>query len=369
MLRDPVGTVKGAISFAKALAGNPWQTGKLLLETLWNRISTRPLQALAETYTTVALAGLGQAALQEFPTAKQIFDMGEAAVRQVRDAFTTIVETFAGAVRTNSLASTFEQVLSHFIDFGPHTDDGCGIAAFGLWIEPDRFLTLDLSKACGKGGLGGYGHDYTFNIKPQGVSVLQNLATNLQANGKFFVDILDAGLHAKDPVSVAITPAIAVVYTAAVTAVALGAAVGYGGVAVMDDDPSTVVVSSGIGILSGARTVQDPELLRSLPHSWQQIPLLQARPAAPTNLRLIKFGPTRAWLRWDDRSLNESKFVVQRSTNGGRSWQTQENVPPNGEAAQIDGLNGLSEYLFRILAWNNSGFSRTSNVVRLPRRY
>jgi hypothetical protein len=71
---------------------------------------------------------------------------------------------------------------------------------------------------------------------------------------------------------------------------------------------------------------------------------------------------------WTDDSDNESGFKVERSADGGSSWTQIWTTAPNVEAFAAVGLSGLTEYQFRVRAFNLAGDSAYSNTVsvRIP---
>lgn len=94
-------------------------------------------------------------------------------------------------------------------------------------------------------------------------------------------------------------------------------------------------------------------------------------PAAPSNLRARVEGSkdVDVQLSWKDNAINESGFRVERSSNGGASWIEIDEVGPN-ETLSLDGVTWGRTYHYRVSAFNSSGSSPYSNVVRVsvPRR-
>lgn len=379
MLEHPDQTVKQWVSIAKSLGHDPLGTGEKLVGGLLQGAASNPLQFIGSTLTNMATASIGSYLLPSLPPGtNELLAQGQRAVTYVGDAFENLVNTFAGAFTQNRLGETLHEVLGDLVDLGPRdSDNGCGIADFGLWVVPDKILGLDLSDACGydhtaQGGIA-IGHDSAFHVTaPVGVSVAENLANNLVANGQFFVDILKAGVEAaKDGhiVGAAISPAVAVVYTAAVTGVALGSAT-VQGVARLGDDVATILPFASMthGLRSAASTVPDPLLRGTLINHASQLSVPQTRPAAPTELTVKNTGANRVTLKWNDNSGNERQFVVEISTDGGKHWNKQENVPARATSAIITKLKPGETYQFRVVAQNAIGRSKPSNVVTVTTR-
>jgi hypothetical protein len=92
--------------------------------------------------------------------------------------------------------------------------------------------------------------------------------------------------------------------------------------------------------------------------------LAQAMPDAPTDLVATGVSPTQINLAWKDKSEDETKFVVERSNNGGQSWtKIADNVAANSESYQDKNIPECGEYSYRVFAVNNVGTSVPSNVA------
>ena len=88
------------------------------------------------------------------------------------------------------------------------------------------------------------------------------------------------------------------------------------------------------------------------------------RPAAPSKLSVVLRDPTRLQLRWQDNSVNEDKFVVQRSTNNGRTWSTIGSVRSNYETIIDRSVISRRLYVYRVAAVNDGVASAFSNSVK-----
>lgn len=86
-------------------------------------------------------------------------------------------------------------------------------------------------------------------------------------------------------------------------------------------------------------------------------------PLAPTNLRVTQVTQSSVALAWDDNSLHESEFVLQRSDSGTGTWATIATFQPNmavysDTAVELDHI-----YDYRIRAVNGYGASDWSNTL------
>src|SRR5581483_2217091 len=49
-------------------------------------------------------------------------------------------------------------------------------------------------------------------------------------------------------------------------------------------------------------------------------PVAPTTPAAPSNLTATAVASNQVVLAWQDNSTNETGFIIERSSNGGKSW-------------------------------------------------
>jgi subtilisin-like proprotein convertase family protein len=87
-------------------------------------------------------------------------------------------------------------------------------------------------------------------------------------------------------------------------------------------------------------------------------------PTAPTNLaaEARAASTTESRIIWDDNSINEDYFHLQRRASGG-SWQTIDDTIAANTTSYIDsGLACGTEYGYRVRATNNTGSSDWSNI-------
>jgi len=88
-------------------------------------------------------------------------------------------------------------------------------------------------------------------------------------------------------------------------------------------------------------------------------------PNAPSGLTAVKLsGPPRVNLAWNDNSLTETQFLVQRQVNGG-VWDTRGTIAPPLDQLNTTGpmtftdpgnLNSNNTYSYRIVAQNTVGY-------------
>jgi FtsP/CotA-like multicopper oxidase with cupredoxin domain len=93
------------------------------------------------------------------------------------------------------------------------------------------------------------------------------------------------------------------------------------------------------------------------------------QPAAPTSLTAtVQAGP-QVRLAWHDNAVNESGFLVERSSNGGATFTTLATAPARnntGNTPYVDTtVTQGASYLYRVTAVNLAGSSATSNTAEV----
>jgi hypothetical protein len=87
-------------------------------------------------------------------------------------------------------------------------------------------------------------------------------------------------------------------------------------------------------------------------------------PATPSNLRLVAKRTNEVEVKWNEVA-SEDKYTVQVSTDDGRTWRKQEDVPADhAYSARLAVTRGRT-YWFRVVAVNEFGASLPSNVLRV----
>jgi titin len=86
-------------------------------------------------------------------------------------------------------------------------------------------------------------------------------------------------------------------------------------------------------------------------------------PTAPTGLSIVQTFVQRIDLEWNDNSNNERAFAIERSRDGVHFTRIA-TVGANARTYAATSLTPDTEYFFRVRAWNTTGYSRYSNVVR-----
>jgi hypothetical protein len=83
-------------------------------------------------------------------------------------------------------------------------------------------------------------------------------------------------------------------------------------------------------------------------------------PSPPENLTVTAISSTKIYLRWDDKSDNEIRFVIERKTGRGGYFPVNE-VGSNVTAYLDYGLNPDAVYYYRVKAHGSAGDSAYSN--------
>jgi hypothetical protein len=83
-------------------------------------------------------------------------------------------------------------------------------------------------------------------------------------------------------------------------------------------------------------------------------------PAIPSSLAATSVSSSRIDLDWQDRSVNEQGFQIQRRAGGG-AWSPITTTGPNVTSHSDPGLQEATSYSYRVRAFNASGGSAWSN--------
>jgi probable HAF family extracellular repeat protein len=105
--------------------------------------------------------------------------------------------------------------------------------------------------------------------------------------------------------------------------------------------------------------------LNGQPRAFLMTPVVDLRtvlPEAPAELQGIGVPPSLVQLTWNDRSNNETAFVVWRR-RGASNWERFATVPPNVRSFSLEQSEGDGEYAYRVRAVNPAGASTWSNEV------
>lgn len=86
-------------------------------------------------------------------------------------------------------------------------------------------------------------------------------------------------------------------------------------------------------------------------------------PLPPNSLRAKDLQPNSITLEWRDSSDNEIRFYIERMDNSG--FQVIDSVDANVTEYVHDNLDENTLYVYRVRAWNNTGYSAYSNVAEL----
>jgi hypothetical protein len=89
-------------------------------------------------------------------------------------------------------------------------------------------------------------------------------------------------------------------------------------------------------------------------------------PAAPGQVNATPYGSTAVGLLWADQSTNEEGFRVERSTDGGATWETDGTTPyaasDTVESGGDSGRTPEQEVCYRAFAYNSKGDSPPSEM-------
>ncbi|MGB3466404.1 MAG: RICIN domain-containing protein [Cyclobacteriaceae bacterium] len=86
-------------------------------------------------------------------------------------------------------------------------------------------------------------------------------------------------------------------------------------------------------------------------------------PAAPSSLSASAGGTSSVFLSWNDNSVDEDLFSVQRSPSGSGNWSTVATLPANTTNYTNTGLTAATIYFYRVRAENQTGSSSWSQTV------
>jgi transcriptional regulator CtsR len=92
-------------------------------------------------------------------------------------------------------------------------------------------------------------------------------------------------------------------------------------------------------------------------------------PAAPDSLTATTVSNTQINLAWADSSNNEDGFKIERKTGAGGTYAEIATVGANVTSYSDNGLSQITEYFYRVRAYNtggNSAYSNEANATTLP---
>lgn len=89
----------------------------------------------------------------------------------------------------------------------------------------------------------------------------------------------------------------------------------------------------------------------------------QPFPAAPSSLGIAAVGADWVNLIWNDNSNNEEGFEIEISVDGGSNYEFFDIVGPGVTSITASELEPSTSYKFRVLAFNEIGYSGPSNSV------
>jgi len=101
----------------------------------------------------------------------------------------------------------------------------------------------------------------------------------------------------------------------------------------------------------------------SAPSNSVQADVPNVIPADPTNLTATTVASTQVDMAWADNSNNEDGFRIERSDDGGGTWNTVGTTAANVMTFSDTGLTPATGYMYRVYAFNAVGNSANSTNV------
>ena len=86
-------------------------------------------------------------------------------------------------------------------------------------------------------------------------------------------------------------------------------------------------------------------------------------PTAPTNLSIETISETQINLSWQDNSINETGFKIERKTGSDGTYNEIDSTNIDTTSYNDTGLNSGTTYYYKIRAYNNAGNSSYSSAV------
>src|SRR5205807_123088 len=91
-------------------------------------------------------------------------------------------------------------------------------------------------------------------------------------------------------------------------------------------------------------------------------------PADPAGLAAKAVSSNQINLTWQDKAINETSYVVERSTDN-RTWRVIASLPANSSSDSDTGLNASTTYSYRIRAFDGptlaSNYTKAVNATTL----
>lgn len=125
------------------------------------------------------------------------------------------------------------------------------------------------------------------------------------------------------------------------------------------DSAPTGVVNGVVGDSNNALSINNTKATVAALRSTVASP--SPVPNNPSNLNSTTGSSSRIDLVWNDLSTDETSFTVERSDDGGTTWQFLVTQAANTTSYSDTGLTALTEYYYRVYASNNAGYSANTN--------
>jgi len=128
--------------------------------------------------------------------------------------------------------------------------------------------------------------------------------------------------------------------------------------------PGRLSVSGGLAISVACASIAWFEL-GGLAVAFAQSQRAGGPPNAPSNLAVAAVSSHRVVLTWDDNSLDEFEFRVERKDGAAGTFEEVSTLPANTTSHRDETVEQLTLYAYRIRACNGAGCSPPSNEVAL----
>jgi Domain of unknown function (DUF4082)/Malectin domain/Fibronectin type III domain len=137
------------------------------------------------------------------------------------------------------------------------------------------------------------------------------------------------------------------------------AATNYGLLSAVTSGPlSTVTTENGRYGNSGAF----PTSAYESSNYYRDVVFVTAAPAAPTGFAVVRNNATQATLTWTDAATTENGYLIERSLDGGTTWQGTDLTSANATSRVLTGLDAGSAYRFRLTATSSGGASASATA-------
>ncbi|MDW7695247.1 fibronectin type III domain-containing protein [Flammeovirgaceae bacterium SG7u.111] len=99
--------------------------------------------------------------------------------------------------------------------------------------------------------------------------------------------------------------------------------------------------------------------------NYLSITIFPDSPVPPDKLRVFEIMQTSVGLTWEDNANNESGFIIERSKNTYANYSSIDSTLVNQTVYTDTSLLPNTIYFFKVRAYNENGFSSTSNEIQI----